>query len=193
MGDFNQAYKITMKHEGGYADDPDDVGGETYKGVARRYHPSWKGWEVIDEAKNSTGFPKNLETYNDLQIEVKEFYKAHYWDVWLGDNISNQEICNEMFDTGVNMGTHRCQKFLQEALNYLNRNELLYNDLVVDSDVGPATLVALQIYLQKSKPHYLLVILNLLQGNHYLNYMKKSPKQEKFAKGWLNRVTFSKT
>lgn len=192
MGDFNQAYEKTMGHEGGYAHDPDDVGGETYKGVARRYHPSWKGWKIIDSAKG-VGFPEDLEFYDDLQVEIKNFYKANYWDVWLGDDINSQEICNEMFDTGVNMGTHRCQKFLQEALNYLNRNELIYNDLVVDSDVGPATLKALHIYLQKDKPRYLLTILNVLQGNHYLNYMKKSPKQEKFARGWLNRVTLSKT
>lgn len=192
MGDFDQAYEKTMEHEGGYANDPTDVGGETYKGVARRYHPSWKGWKIIDEAKDAVDFPKNLDPKIRLQVEIRKFYKAHYWDIWLGDKIDNQEICNEMFDTGVNMGTHRCQKFLQEALNYLNRNELLYNDLVVDADVGPATLKALHIYLNTDQPRYLLVILNLLQGNHYLNYMKKSPKQEKFARGWLNRVTLSK-
>jgi len=34
MANFEQSYAITMGHEGGYDNDPDDVGGETYKGVS---------------------------------------------------------------------------------------------------------------------------------------------------------------
>ena len=37
-----------MKHEGGYVFDPDDSGGETYKGVARKFHSKWEGWSKID-------------------------------------------------------------------------------------------------------------------------------------------------
>ncbi|RYD50653.1 MAG: hypothetical protein EOP52_13405, partial [Sphingobacteriales bacterium] len=35
MADFLTAYKRTAVAEGGYANDPDDLGGETYKGIAR--------------------------------------------------------------------------------------------------------------------------------------------------------------
>ncbi|KKK46716.1 hypothetical protein LCGC14_3162480, partial [marine sediment metagenome] len=38
MALFTEAYEITLQHEGGYSNDSDDVGGETYKGVSRRYH-----------------------------------------------------------------------------------------------------------------------------------------------------------
>jgi hypothetical protein len=34
--------------------------------------------------------------------------------------------------------------------------------------------------------------MNILQGNHYLEFMSKSPIQEKFAYGWLDRVEFLK-
>ncbi|MFM7564688.1 MAG: glycosyl hydrolase 108 family protein, partial [Planctomycetota bacterium] len=39
MADFAIAFDETMINEGGYVDDPDDRGGETYRGVARRFHP----------------------------------------------------------------------------------------------------------------------------------------------------------
>jgi hypothetical protein len=34
--------------------------------------------------------------------------------------------------------------------------------------------------------------MNILQGMHYINYMQKSPIQERFARGWLERVAFIK-
>jgi len=66
---------------------------------------------------------------------VKAFYKENYWDKFLGDEINSQEIADEIFDTSVNMGVERAVKFLQKALNYLNRDELLYLNLVVDGSI----------------------------------------------------------
>lgn len=37
MAIFNSAFKITMGNEGGYANNPDDSGGETYAGIARNF------------------------------------------------------------------------------------------------------------------------------------------------------------
>lgn len=192
MASFNIAYNKTMGHEGGYAHDPDDVGGETYKGIARRYHAAWAGWDIVDRLKKQIGFPKNLNFHDELQLEVKKLYKLLYWDSMLCDSIVNQHIANELFDTGVNMGITRAQKYLQQGLNYLNKNERLYADIVEDGKIGEQTLNTLRTYLHRDNPSYLLKIMNILQGVHYLNYMKKSPSQEKFARGWLNRVQINK-
>ena len=97
-----------------------------------------------------------------------------------------------MFDTGVNMGIKRAVKFLQRALNYLNRNGKMFPDMVDDGVLGPGTLNYLNIYLSKDKPELLFKIMNVLQAQHYLNYMSKSPTQEKYCRGWFNRVTISK-
>jgi lysozyme family protein len=113
-----------------------------------------------------------------------------YWDVNLLDEFP-QAIANEMFDTGVNMGIGRAAKFLQECLNYLNRNGSLFDDLVVDGDVGPATMRALG-KISESDMDILLTMLNVCQGRHYMEYMKKSPTQEKYARGWFKRVTIFK-
>lgn len=192
MADFYQAFQITMGNEGGYTNDPDDVGGETYKGVARNYHPNWKGWSIIDGHRDSATFKKDLADDEDLQQLVKDFYKSNFWDVNLLDKISSQNIANEMFDTGVNMGVSRSAKFLQQALNYLNKNESLFDDLVDDGKIGGKTLSALNIILDNGEEKLLYKILNVLQANHYLEYMTKSPTQEKFARGWFSRVEFIK-
>ncbi len=192
MADFNKAYSITLSHEGGYSNDSDDVGGETYKGIARRYHPSWNGWIIIDCYKTRDDFPNTA--YNDIALddEVKKFYKVNYWDVNLLDSCTSQNVSNEMFDTGVNMGTGRAGKFLQQALNLLNKNGRIYADIVEDGNVGRNTIRALNACLAYRGDEYLYKILNILQGQHYINYMTKSPIQEKYAYGWLSRVTFLK-
>ena len=192
MANFLEAYNITLGHEGGYSNDPDDVGGETYKGIARRYHPSWRGWSIIDNYKNQPGFPNNAYNDTNLDLSVKDFYKANYWDVNLLDEFRSQIIANEMFDTGVNMGIGRAAKFLQKALNLLNKNQQVYSDIAEDGAVGPNTLRALNACLSYRGDSYLFKIMNLLQGNHYIEYMTKSPTQEKFAYGWLKRVDFIK-
>jgi hypothetical protein len=47
-------------------------------------------------------------------------------------------------------------------------------------------------YLKKDKPELLLKILNVFQGMHYIDFMTKSPIQEKYARGWFTRVEIEK-
>jgi len=188
MTNFLEAYKKTMTHEGGYANDRDDAGGETYKGISRVFNPKWEGWVIIDNMKSHQDFPNILYTLAHLQDSVFGFYKKYYWDCNRLDEVMSQAIAEEMFDTGVNMGQSRAARFLQESLNYLNRNQRIYMDLNVDSNIGPATLRALGIILSNGEEELLLKVLNVLQGYFYLNFMKKNPVQEKYMRGWFNRV-----
>jgi len=192
MAKFEMAYDKTMGHEGGYVHDPDDVGGETYKGIARRYHPGWEGWKIVDSTKRAHNFPKSLDHLTSVQHMVKDFYKQHYWDPFRGDDLPSQELGEEMFDTGVNMGIKRSVKFLQRSLNVLNRNGKLFADMADDGIIGPTTMRNLNTYLKKESIALLLKIMNVLQANHYLAYMKKSPTQEKYCRGWLKRVNITR-
>jgi len=186
MANFNKAFDITMAHEGGYVNDPDDAGGETYRGISRRFNPTWEGWKIIDECKDKNkDFPNN-----ELDPLVRSFYKERYWNPFLGDEL-DQIISNEMFDTAVNMGIGRAIKFLQQGLNLLNRDGKIYSDIVEDSSFGTNTLRAYNS-LPKSDMEILCVILNVLQGMHYIEYMKKSPTQEKYARGWFKRIEIKK-
>jgi len=189
MANFDLAYNITKEFEGGYSYDPDDAGGETYKGVARKFNPTWDGWIIIDDIKNK--FPSDFKDKLDITIlneKVFSYYKIMYWDKFQGDVIHNQEIANELFDNAVNMGVNRSVTFLQKSLNVLNRNQKNYNDITEDGSFGNNTLKTLTIFLNKDKPSLLLKVINILQGMHYINYMTKRPSQEKFARGWLRRV-----
>jgi len=188
MASFDKTLPDVLAHEGGYVDDPDDRGGETYKGVARCYNADWAGWKTIDRARKRRGFPKNLERDAALQRQVRDFYKQHYWDKFQGDAIPEQALADELFDTAVNLGVARAVTFLQRALNVLNRNATLYADLVEDGAFGQRSLAAVAAYLKQDKVADLLKVLNILQGMHYIEFMTKSPVQEKYARGWLKRV-----
>ncbi len=73
MADFDIAYRLTMKHEGGYANNKADRGGETYRGIARKFWSGWIGWPLVDDAKKQPGFPKSLDENLLLQAHVKAF------------------------------------------------------------------------------------------------------------------------
>lgn len=191
MIDFNKALQKTLRYEGGYVKDPDDAGGETYKGISRRFHPSWAGWSIVDEAKDipNSKFPENLEDISELQDLLSQLYKQLYWDRFWGDSIEDEDLVEKLFDISVNMGVKRAVVFLQEALNLLNRNQKNYKDIVMDGLFGKTTLKTLNTLLKKDKSSiHLLKIISILQGMHYIEYMRRSPVQEKYARGWLKRV-----
>jgi lysozyme family protein len=193
MAEFTQAFQKTVGHEGGYVFDRDDAGGETYRGISRRWFPDWEGWRIIDNSKKqANNFPASLDYDKLLQSLVATFYKEHFWNRFSGDKIKKQAIADELFDTAVNMSLRDSVMFLQTALNILNRNGSLFSDTVVDGLLGPTTLKCLNIILKIGDVSTLLKIMNVLQGNHYITYMSKSPTQEKYCRGWFNRVEITK-
>lgn len=192
MANFDTSYDKLLKNEGGYSNDSNDRGGETYKGVARKHHPNWGGWNIIDKAKFESNFPFNLDDNEELDMLTRQFYKINFWDKFIGDQIQNQAIADEMFDTGVNMGISKSIQFLQIGLNCLNRNSEDYPDVDEDGKMGPVTLGILNNYINNYQIDYLYKVLNILQGFRYITIMKDNKSQEKYARGWLSRVSFIK-
>lgn len=189
MAEFNEAYQITSAHEGGYVNDPVDRGGETYRGIARVHHPDWSGWKRVDTARRKAGFPNSLDRDRTLQNNVKAFYKAAYWDRFKGDDISDQAVANELYDTAVNMGVRRAVRFLQSSLNLLNRDQKDYQDLIVDGWLGKKSLASLAKLLKKDRGSEPLVkMMNIQQGARYVEIMAVDSSQERFARGWIKRA-----
>ena len=135
--DFDAALKLILQYEGIYDDDPDDPGGETYKGITRRDHPDWGGWPVFDANHEHEGFPDNLESDAQLQTLVANLYRELYW---------RKNHCDELppgldlvvFDTAVNMGGGKAGRFLQQGVNELMGRQVL----AVDGAIGSHTLDA---------------------------------------------------
>ncbi len=191
---FEAAYKESMGHEGGYANDHNDKGGETYKGISRVYHPHWGGWQTVDSFKGVAEFPLCLDKSARLQGLVKDFYRKKFFAPFQGADMP-KAIAMEMFDTAVNMGVGRAVEFLQRSLNLLNKNQQLYPDIAVDYGFGPKTKATLLAFLKKH-PHkdpvgFLCQMLNHYQAKKYIELMEKDRTQERFW-GWYARVMLSK-
>lgn len=169
---FKKAFKDIIGTEGGYVNDPTDPGGETKYGIAKRFYPN-------EDIKNLT-----LERAEELYY--RDYWKNKKLDL---DTVAefDEKLALELFDTAVNQGVPSAAKYLQEALNLLNRNEKLFSDMKVDGWAGKKTFAALHKLRSYDKPA-LLKIVNGLQFMRYYNIVKRNPTQEKYFSGWMKRV-----
>lgn len=199
MGDFKISFPKVSVIEGGYSNDPDDSGGETYCAISRTNNPDWRGWRIIDELKKSSIFPNNLELNGDLKEAVKEVLKQRYWDTFRGDEIPNQKLCDNLYDISVNIGSATSVQWLQTILTIFNRDDpfMFYRDLPITGHFGDMTMAALLKFVEvenknprKFADPYLMLSwkLNDWQSVHYdkLAYSKKS--QRGYVRGWLPRT-----
>jgi len=104
---FDNSFTKLVLSEGGYVNDPDDSGGETYLGVTRRDHPKAKFWRVIDNLKTIKDFKSintKLKLDSDVVNEIKSIYKKQYWDTINLDKLTNKQLAHQIFDHAVNAG-----------------------------------------------------------------------------------------
>jgi hypothetical protein len=140
--------------------------------------------------------------------EAAAIYRRLYWLRPCFDQVARRSpaLTAELFDTAANMGPAVAATFLQRALTALNRNGRDYPDLVPDGRIGPATLAALDAFLdlrgaspaigsgggdqqRTSGETVLLRALEALQGERYLRLAERRPANEAFLYGWLaNRI-----
>lgn len=168
-----------IEREGGYVDNPADKGGKTCWGiteaVARK--AGYKG----DMRELPRGFAEAI--YMQDYVIKPGFHRV--LDV-------SWKIGEELVDTGVNMGQALPGPWLQRILNALNQQARTFPDLVVDGQIGPATISALRTVLAKrgaAGEKVIVRALNCLQGARYLEITEARDKNETFFYGWmLNRV-----
>ncbi|WP_426667083.1 glycoside hydrolase family 108 protein [Mucilaginibacter sp. McL0603] len=175
MANFNSAYDLTMKAEGGYSNNPADTGGETFKGVSRKNNPGWSGWAIIDaiKATNPPSLNAALNQNNDLLQKIMTFYQVNYWDVNHTSDINDQQMANQVFDTAVNCGTGTAAKFLQEAAG-----------VTVDRMIGSLTLAA----VNAADPKTLYNQFIGFRKQYYLDIIARSPSQAQFQHSWFSRL-----
>ena len=178
--------KIINIYEGGYSNDPDDPGGETYRGIARNANPDWLGWEYVDLHKNDLTFPRILEKNISLKALVMELYKEKYWDKFKGDEL-DESTAMEMFDQAVNFGVVAAIRHLQRTINVLNNKQKLYPNILIDGFMGDETLNAYKMCVEKRSCKLIFNVLNYFQGMRYLHLMETDEVKEKYV-GWFNRI-----
>jgi len=180
MANFEEAYEKTSVFEGGYSNDEDDAGGETYRGIARNFWKKWEGWVIIDTYKKSSGFPKKwsgitkiLTKDERLNQLVEEFYKKNFWDEVRGDDITDQRVANNIYDFAVNSGVGRASRYAQRIVG-----------TVEDGDIGQKTVSAINTY---DPDEFILKFKNAREA-FYRRIVANDPSQEKFLDGWINRT-----
>lgn len=173
MADFASAFAATMKAEGGYVNDPQDPGGETYKGVARKMNSKWDGWILVDLAKKEKNFPANLDKNTALQDKIKSFYETNYWDKIRGDDIQDQHIAECIFDFAVNAGPITSAKLAQITVK-----------AEPDGTIGPVTLGK----INAEDPRVFISLFSLHKIARYVHICEKRQDSKKFFYGWVKRT-----
>lgn len=161
IANWDRAFDLVLKSEGGYVNDNADRGGETMLGVTRAAWGEYKGRPIRD------GEMRKLT--RDM---VKPFYKLEYWDKIRGDDLP-AGLDYAVFDFAVNAGPVRAARFLQRAVG-----------VPEDGILGPATIAA----VQRAKSSEVLAQLSAAKESFYKGLVDRDPAQRRFIKGWLARV-----
>ena len=168
----------TLETEGGYVNDPSDSGGETYCGIARNTNPKWQGWKIVDAHKPLKWNQKIQDS--ELEQLVIDVYDTKYYQPIKADKIDSDMIRTHLYDMGVNAGTGAAVKLLQKAIN------MVYGiSIAVDGAIGNITLTYTN---NKAKLNELVNEFINQRRLYYQNLVKRKPTNQKFLKGWLNRV-----
>jgi lysozyme family protein len=172
MADFNQAYRLILANEGGYVNDPQDPGGETYKGIARKKQPDWIGWIIVDAMKKQPNFPASLDQSQNLQAEIQRFYKVLFWDKIGGGQINDQEVANSIFDFAVNSGVSTSIGLAQQVVG-----------ASCDGVIGTKTIQAINSF----QPDHFIAAFTVEKCRKYIAICKKRPDSRKYFFGWIDR------
>lgn len=168
-----------IEREKGYANNPNDAGGETMWGITL----------AVARANGYTGLMREMPRPFAEKIYLNRYVVE---PGFMSIAAISMAIATELVDSGVNCGPGRPGPWLQRTLNLLNRQGKLFPDLVVDGKLGPATRLALQYVLQHrglDGEKVILRALNCLQGTYYIEITERRAANEEFFFGWmLNRV-----
>lgn len=176
---IDQLIDDVIAREGGYSDHPADRGGPTR-------------WGITQAVARAHGFAGDMRVFP--RDEATAIYRRRYWHTPNLAAVAKRApaLAAELFDTGVNMGPAVGARFLQRALNALNRNARDYPDMVVDGAIGPKTLAALNAFLAlrgAAGEAVLLKAVEAQQGERYIALAESRPANEAFLYGWLaNRI-----
>ena len=166
MTDFNLSFEKMIRNEGGYKlhKVEGDRGGETYAGIARRYHPTWEGWVYIDAG--------DLENPK-LSQSVRGFYKVQFWSRIKADGIKEQSVAESIFDFAVNGGVKTASKLAQ-----------LVVDATPDGVIGPKTIEK----INQQDAEIFILKYALAKVARYAEICNRDRSQSKFLLGWINRT-----
>lgn len=178
MGDFNTAVDFILENEGGLSENPNDSGGITNFGISLRFLR-----EVIPENLRRYGiFDSVTETaIRDLTLDQAKFiYRGEFWEQADFEKITNQRVCNYIFDMAVDLGISQSIKIVQRSLWAVFFNQGIVKD---DGVLGEQTLIRLNFFEHDE----ILPVLIANRASFYRLLVEIRPKDREFLNGWLKR------
>lgn len=189
MAQFKVALAATDQTEGLYCNATGDAGGETYRGVARNFHPKLGLWKYIDMAKQELGsctrdsaaqwlkrLNANLAQIPALQTAIDKFYRAQFWDANKLTSVADQGVANWIYDHVVNAGA-RGVKWAQEAAGVKADGEIGFVSIEAINAMPPAE------FLRRAED---------VAAFYRLDRALAKPSQIQFLPSWLRRDGVSK-
>ena len=170
MADIHLLTPKILQWEGGFVNDPKDLGGATNKGVTIS---TWKqcGYDKDNDGDIDVADLKLL-TAADAELVLKRYY----WDRWKADHINNQSIAEILVDWVWGSGVWGI-KIPQRILG-----------VVADGLVGEKTINAVNIHNQEN----LFDEIKSARFRFVDNIVANNPSQARFIAGWKNRIDFYK-
>lgn len=181
MAESKKLTPFILRWEGGYVNDPDDSGGETNRGITVA---AWRqaGFDCTEKipsltVNDSRGRPVTYtgvtrSLYEMTGDEWHTVFKKFYWDRWRADEIRSQSVADILVDwvwaSGA-WGIRIPQRLLGVAQ---------------DGFVGPKTIAA----VNAAPPEELFRKIREARLGYIDDICRSRPSNEKFRKGWLNRI-----
>lgn len=166
-----EALPTILVYEGGNVDDPTDLGGRTAHGVTQRTYNAWR--------RDQKPLQDSRDVWEITPQEIEAIYRSYYWDKIDGDGIAvhSGKLALCVFDGAVNHGVGLSARMLQRVAG-----------ANPDGVIGPKTLLLVASNLAlRSEPTVLTDYLKRRVAI-YQNIIANNPPQQKFARGWRNRV-----
>ena len=167
MANFDPFADLLLLLEGGYGNFKEDSGGPTKYGVIL------STWKQYGYDKNGDGIIDEADVKLITKEDARSIAKKQFWDYFLADQIHNQSIASIIVDWGYNSGRATAALMVQKILN-----------LKPDGKFGSASVSAVNKAPQKE----LFDKLKLARKLFYDRIVERNPTQQKFYKGWINRI-----
>lgn len=172
---YEVAWKMLLRNEGGFVNNPSDPGGATKFGISLRTLKQLNQIEEFDADLDGDLDEKDVSKITKDQ--AKDWYFENFWKP-LG-NLPNA-IHIRLFDMAVNLGQKQAVILLQRAINQHHQKE----ELETDGILGKKTRNAAWKIVNQN--------IDLLISDQlvcfYIGLCNKRPELRVFYYGWLNRA-----
>lgn len=167
MANVDRLLPYILKWEGGFVNDPADLGGATNKGV------TIATWRKVGYDKDGDGDidVDDLRLLTDRDVRDRVL-KPHYWDRWRADEIKSQSVANILVDWVWGSGAYGI-KIPQRVLG-----------VRIDGIVGSKTIAA----VNAQDPRRLFELIKQERRDYIERICVTRPTNKKFKRGWLNRL-----